>query len=82
MLRPALKAGYSKILIHELIVPETGASTWVSAQDVNMMMLCGVGERVEDDWREIVRLAGLEVENVYAATDGVSESVIEVGVRG
>ncbi|KAF2462585.1 putative Sterigmatocystin 8-O-methyltransferase [Lindgomyces ingoldianus] len=37
MLRPSLKPGYSKLLIHELIVPDTSASTWAAVQDINMM---------------------------------------------
>lgn len=81
MLKPALKSGYSKVLIHELIVPETGASTWVSVQDVNMMSLCGLAERSERDWHEIIARAGYSVEKIYWAEDGVSESVIEIIVE-
>ncbi|KAF2462880.1 S-adenosyl-L-methionine-dependent methyltransferase [Lindgomyces ingoldianus] len=81
MLRPSLKPGYSKLLIHELIVPETGASTWAAVQDINMMSLAGVAERTEKDWKSLIHAAGLAVENIYRATDGVSESVIEVVVE-
>lgn len=81
MLRAAMKPGYSKLLIHELVVPEVGASLWASVQDINMMTLCGVAERTEGDWRRLLQLAGLSVEAVYFATDGISESIIEAVVQ-
>lgn len=79
-LRDAMASGYSKLLIHEQITPESGASTWASIQDINMMALCGVAERTEATWREIIALAGLHVQAVYLPDDGVSEGVIEVVV--
>lgn len=81
MPRPTLKPGYSKVMFHELIVPERGASTWVSVQDVNMMALCGLGERSEEDWRQLIERVGFEVEGIYWAKDGVSESVIEIVLK-
>lgn len=76
-----MKSGYSKILIHELIVPEVRARLWVSMQDINMMALCGVAERTEETWRRLIQLAGLSIEKVYLATDMVSESIIEAVVE-
>lgn len=45
-----------------------------------MMALCGVGERTEREWTNLVEKAGLKLVAVYAAKDGVSESVIEAGI--
>ncbi|KAF2185209.1 S-adenosyl-L-methionine-dependent methyltransferase [Zopfia rhizophila CBS 207.26] len=75
-LRHAMAPGYSKLLIHEQITPEIGASVWNSIQDINMMALCGVAERTEDVWRKLLQQAGLRVNSVYQAKDGVSEGVI------
>lgn len=75
-----MKPGYSTLLIHEQIAPETGASTWVSIQDVNMMALCGVGERTGAAWRSVVERAGLVVYAMYNPKDSVSEGVIEAGI--
>jgi hypothetical protein len=72
-----MKPGYSKLLIHEQIMPKTGASQWVSIQDVNMMALCGVAERTEETWSDIIQKAGLTLEALYLSKDGVSESVLE-----
>ncbi|KAF2681172.1 S-adenosyl-L-methionine-dependent methyltransferase [Lentithecium fluviatile CBS 122367] len=81
MLRGAMKPGYLRLLLHELIVPEVGASLWVFVQDINMMTLAAVAERTEKKWAEFLELSGFSVRRVYYAVDGVSESVIEAVVR-
>lgn len=73
-----MKPGYSKLLIHEQVMPETGAGEWVTLQDINMMSLCGVAERTEEHWRSIIDDADLVVSAVYLSRDGVSESILEV----
>jgi hypothetical protein len=72
-----MKQGYSKLLIHEQIMPEMGAGEWVTLQDVNMMALCGVAERTEKHWCGIIEAANLVVSRVYMSKDGVSESILE-----
>lgn len=79
-LRKAMRPGYSKLFVHELIVPDRGASTWVVTQDFNMMALCATMERTEEQWRQILADAGLKVTLVHQALDGVSEGVIEAEV--
>ena len=79
-LREACKPGYSRVLIHEQIIPELGASAESCVEDITMMALCGVGERTEREWTNLVEKAGLKLVAVYAAKDGVSESVIEAGI--
>ena len=77
-----MSPGYSKLLIHELITPEKGASIWVTTQDFNMMSLCGTSERTEAQWREMLEDSGFEITKVYSAADGVSEGLIEAVVKG
>ncbi len=72
-----MEPGYSKLFVHELIVPERGATTWVVTQDFNMMTLCATMERTEQQWRQILSNAGLRVVGIYSAADGVSEGLIE-----
>jgi hypothetical protein len=79
-LAKAMKPGYSKLFVHELIVPSRGASTWVVTQDFNMMTLCATMERTQAQWAEILAMAGIKVVAVYPAPDGVSEGVIEAEV--
>ncbi|KAH7350331.1 S-adenosyl-L-methionine-dependent methyltransferase [Pyrenochaeta sp. MPI-SDFR-AT-0127] len=76
-LREACKPGYSRVLIHEQVVPEIGATAEVAVEDIAMMALCGVGERTEKEWTNIVQKAGLKLLAIYPPKDGVSESVIE-----
>jgi hypothetical protein len=79
-LREACKPGYSRVLVHEQIVPEVGASAESCVEDIAMMAMCGVGERTEKEWSDIVQKAGLKLQAVYSSRDGVSESVIEAGI--
>jgi demethylsterigmatocystin 6-O-methyltransferase len=76
-LAKAMKPGYSKLFVHELIVPQRRAGTWMVTQDFNMMTLCGTNERTEAQWRELLAEAGLKVSGVYYPDDGVSEGVVE-----
>ncbi|KAJ9322302.1 hypothetical protein DTO027B5_6283 [Paecilomyces variotii] len=76
-LAKAMKPGYSRLFIHELIVPQRHAGTWMVTQDFNMMTLCGTRERTEAQWRELLVEAGLKVSGVYYPDDGVSEGVVE-----
>jgi hypothetical protein len=46
-----------------------------------MMALCGLAERWEEDWPRIIARAGFEVDEIYWAKDGVSESVIGVVLK-
>jgi hypothetical protein len=80
-LRQACKPGYSKVLIHEQVVPEVGATAEVAVEDVTMMALFSVGERTEKEWTDIVQKAGLKLLTIYHPKDGVSESVIEAGLE-
>lgn len=76
-LAKVMKPGYSKLFIHELIVPQRRAGTWMVTQDFNMMTLCGTRERTEAQWRELLEKAGLKVSSVYYPDDGVSEGIVE-----
>ena len=76
-LRDAMKPGYSKLFVHELIVADRGASTWTTTQDFNMMTLCATLERTEGQWRDMLDQAGFKVVGVYPSKDGESEGIIE-----
>ncbi|KAF7862854.1 uncharacterized protein EAF02_010403 [Botrytis sinoallii] len=80
-LRKAMKPGYSKLFIHEQIVPRSGASVWAVTQDFNMMTLLGATERTRDCFVDVLSRAGLRVLGLYPALDGVSEGLVEVEVE-
>ncbi|KAL3441960.1 S-adenosyl-L-methionine-dependent methyltransferase [Aspergillus insuetus] len=71
----AMRPGYSKILINENVIPDTGAYWETTSLDLIMMQL-GTGERTERQWRKLLEDAGLKVTNIWTANPGV-ESLIE-----
>ncbi len=70
----AMEPGYSKVLINDMVLPDVGATRYATQSDINMMALLGAMERSEDQWRRLLKLAGLEVVKIWP---GVPESVIE-----
>ncbi|KAL3462053.1 S-adenosyl-L-methionine-dependent methyltransferase [Aspergillus heterothallicus] len=71
----AMKPGYSKILVNENVIPDTGAYWEATSLDLIMMQL-GSAERTERQWRSLLEAAGLKVINIWTARRGV-ESLIE-----
>ena len=55
----AMRPGYSKILIFENLIPNTGAHWEAIAGDLLMMMQLSALERTEDQWRQLVEGSGL-----------------------
>ncbi|KAI2619934.1 S-adenosyl-L-methionine-dependent methyltransferase [Hypoxylon sp. NC1633] len=55
----AMKPGYSKLLLHEMIIPEQGASTFHGVLDMTMMAFNAGMERSERQWEELLDKAGL-----------------------
>ncbi|PYH79787.1 S-adenosyl-L-methionine-dependent methyltransferase [Aspergillus uvarum CBS 121591] len=74
-LRVAMTPGYSKLLINENVIPDTGAYWETTSLDFIMMSI-GSGERTESQWRALLEGAGLRVVRIWAAQRGV-ESLIE-----
>lgn len=75
-LKPALKEGYSTVLINELVVPSQKAEWPVTSMDHLMMVLGGMRERTEAEWRALLKRAGFKVLKIYSVDMG-SESLIE-----
>lgn len=75
-LKPALKPGYSTVLINELVVPDRNASWPITSTDHLMMVLGAMKERTQADWETILTRAGFKVVQVYSYEMG-SESLIE-----
>ncbi|KAI0161875.1 putative O-methyltransferase [Hypoxylon sp. FL1284] len=77
----AMKPGYSKLLLHEMIIPEQGASTFHAMLDMTMMMFNAGMERTESQWKELLGKAGLEVIKVWPSlqqdADGIVEAILK-----
>ena len=75
---PALEAGYSTLLVHDHVVPETRAQPHATAYDLTMMVKVAGVERTEDTWRELLREAGFEIKKIWMSPLA-AQSVIEAG---
>ena len=75
-----MKPGYSRLIVHEWIVPDIAPSKFMTAQDFNMMNTGGGMERTLALHQEYLENAGLKITKVYNPGDGISESVIEAEV--
>jgi len=78
LLRHAMKAGYSKLLINDIVLPDRGCAPRDAAFDIMMMGIVGGRERTKSEWeRMIASVEGLKLENIWEV-DGGGESLLEV----
>ncbi|KAJ6166348.1 hypothetical protein N7485_009592 [Penicillium canescens] len=73
---PALKKGYSRVLLNEIVVSEEHPTLAATSMDMMMLAHFAVRERTEAEWRGILETAGLRVTAIYTYP-GVAESLIE-----
>jgi hypothetical protein len=73
---PALKKGYSRVLLNEIVVSEEKPTLAGTTMDMMMLAHFSVRERTEAEWRWILEQAGLKVVKIYTYP-GVAESLIE-----
>ncbi|KAJ5161243.1 hypothetical protein N7492_006635 [Penicillium capsulatum] len=73
---PAMTPGYSKILINENVVPDTGAHWQATSLDMIMMVDLAAKERTERQWHKLIEPVGLKITNIYTPLNS-AESLIE-----
>lgn len=78
-LRPAMKKGYSKLLIQDEVIPDVGCEAQKAIQDLNMMVVAAM-ERSEGQWKALLREGGFEIGRIVRAEVGVL-GIIEAEVR-
>ncbi|KAK1638873.1 S-adenosyl-L-methionine-dependent methyltransferase [Colletotrichum phormii] len=78
-LAEAMKPGYSKLLIFEVVIPRTGAYWEATAGDILMMTQLSALERTEDRWHKLIEKSGLNLRIVEFWKCGQSdvENLIE-----
>lgn len=69
--------GYSKLVLGEFILPNTGAPFLASGFDWLMMVLHSGMERSQGQWRELIKGVGLEIVGCWQGREG-GEGMIEV----
>lgn len=78
-LKSALTKGYSKVLIHEVVIPNKGAPAVSTGLDLLLMAVFSSGQGTEKNWQELLDSAGLRLEKVWAFEPGM-EILIEAEV--
>jgi hypothetical protein len=77
-----MKPGYSKLLLHEMIIPETGASGFHAMLDLTMMAFNSGMERTGKQFTELLQNAGFEVVKIWVPegdhdADGIVEAMVK-----
>lgn len=77
---PAMKPGYSKLFINDVVLPEKDAHWFASTIDLEIMLTMCARERTESQFIELINQVGggLRVEKIWTPTTvGMLDSVIE-----
>ncbi|RYO90039.1 hypothetical protein DL762_002884 [Monosporascus cannonballus] len=75
--KTAMKPGYSRLLLHEMIIPEQGASTFHAMLDMTMMAFNAGMERTERQWRELLESVGFQVLKVWSPREEDADGIVE-----
>lgn len=78
-IRTAMKPGYSKLLINEIVIPAKGAHMASTGLDLVMMAAFAAAQRTEGGWRRLLEGAGFRVVGIWEGESG-GESLIECEV--
>jgi demethylsterigmatocystin 6-O-methyltransferase len=77
--KPAMDPTYSRLLIHDFVLPDVNAGPTEAVIDLMMMTSCDGKERTEGDWNELLGKAGFKIEKIHRAEVGTT-AVIEAVV--
>ncbi|OAA46423.1 O-methyltransferase, family 2 [Cordyceps fumosorosea ARSEF 2679] len=80
-LKKSMAPGYSKLLLHEMIVPEEGASTFHAMLDMTMMAFNAGMERTERQWHELLDKAGFEVIQFWMPPQEDADGIVEAMLK-
>ncbi|KAK7964054.1 hypothetical protein PG996_008256 [Apiospora saccharicola] len=75
-IRTAMRPGYSKLLIYEVVLPARGATSLMTTLDLELMNCVSGLERTEAHWARLLGEAGLKIVEIFRHPRAV-ESVIE-----
>lgn len=75
-----MEPGYSRLLIDEYVLPDTGAPIRGSSMDFLMMMFCSGMERTRHQWEVLLDSCGLEIVKIWG-TRSDYEQVIEARLK-
>lgn len=67
---------HSRILIADMVLPDTNAPRDMALQDLNMMSFGGM-ERSQAKWKELIESAGLVLRRIWESSSGAKHAVVE-----
>ncbi|RAO64148.1 uncharacterized protein BHQ10_000160 [Talaromyces amestolkiae] len=73
----AMMPGYSKLLLHEIIVLEEGAPQFQAQLDMTMMAFNSGMERTAKQWRELLESVGLRVVKIWESVEEGADGIVE-----
>lgn len=76
MLGPAMTRGYSTVLIHDHVLPESHPDPQATAYDLTMMVKVSALERSESMWRGLLDSAGFKITKIWKSSL-MAQSIIE-----
>ena len=71
-----MEKGYSKVLINDWVLRDTGSPLFPATMDINMMSMLSAMERTEKQWRALLGSVGLRIVEIYGQGPEM-ESIIE-----
>ncbi|KAK8098736.1 uncharacterized protein PG998_011977 [Apiospora kogelbergensis] len=78
----AMEPGYSRLIVCDVAMPETGASSYQTAVDFGLMLQVSARERTETQWRLLLRSAGFRVVAISFPPVSGTEAIIEAELFG
>ncbi|KAI0852381.1 putative O-methyltransferase [Daldinia vernicosa] len=75
-LKPAMKPGYSRLLLNEIVVPRQNPTWPITSMDQLMLVLAAIQERTEAHLTELLKKAGFNIVKIYSYEFG-QESLVE-----
>lgn len=73
-----MEPGYSKILINDWVVPDTGSPLIPALLDIQIMAVLPGMERTQTQWKELLESVGLEIVKIHTIgkeVEGLIEAV-------
>ena len=75
----AMTKGYSKLLLNEWILPDSGCTLYEALIDIQMMMGFSGMERTRSQWQELLEKAGLKLDRFWLPPE-FGEGIVEASL--
>ncbi|KAK4508229.1 hypothetical protein PRZ48_001967 [Zasmidium cellare] len=80
--RQAMTRGYSKLLVSNIVMPDSGASLAETGLDILMLLCTGGSQRNDEQWHNLLETAGFRIVKIWmppGAGNGVIEAAVDLG---